>query len=150
MPRRYFEDFPEGYSVELGTFSLSADDIVAFARQYDPQPMHVDPEAARATAYGGLIASGWQTATSFMRLLVDTVLADTASMGSPGVDSLRWLKPVRPDEVLRARFTVLESRPSNSRPEWGIVRSLGEVLNQADDVVMRFEGVNFLARRPPG
>ncbi|MBV9323876.1 MAG: MaoC family dehydratase [Chloroflexi bacterium] len=150
MARRYFEDFAEGLTVDIGTFTLSADEIVSFARQYDPQPMHVDPEAARASVYGGLIASGWHTVARYMRLLVDAVIGESASMGSPGVDSLRWFKPVRPDETLRGRFTVLESRPSNSRPDWGIVRSRGEVLNAADEVVMRLEAVNFLARRPPG
>jgi acyl dehydratase len=148
MALRYFEDFPEGYTLDLGTFTLSADEIIAFARQYDPQPMHVDPEAGRASIYGGLIASGWQTAACYMRLLVDGVLGESASMGSPGIDNLRWLKPVRPDETLHARFVVLESRASNSRPEWGIVRSLGEIVNQDDEVLMRLEAVNFFARRP--
>jgi acyl dehydratase len=150
MAVRYFEDFPEGYTVELGTFTLTSEEIIAFARQYDPQPIHTDPEAARVSIYGGLIASGWHTAVSYMRLLVDTVIGESASMGSPGVDNLRWLKPVRPGETLRGRFSVLESRPSNSRPDWGIVRSRGEVVNQDEEVVMRFEAVNFLARRPPG
>jgi acyl dehydratase len=112
--------------------------------------MHTDPEAARASIYGGLIASGWHTVGRYMRLLVDEVLARSASMGSPGIDNVRWLKPVRPDETLHGRFSVLESRPSNSRPDWGIVRSRGELLNAADEVVMRMEAVNFFARRPPG
>jgi acyl dehydratase len=150
MPLKYFEDFPEGYSVDVGTFNLTAEEIIAFAREFDPQPMHTDPEAARATIYGGLIASGWHTVVRYMRLVVDGVLAGSASMGSPGIDKVRWLKPVRPDETLRARFSVLESRPSNSRPDWGIVRSRGEVFNQADEVVMSLEAVNFFARRPPG
>jgi acyl dehydratase len=112
--------------------------------------MHTDREAARASVYGGLIASGWQTATSYMRVLVDNIMRDSASVGSPGIDRLRWLKPVRPGEVLRASFTVLETRGSNSRPEWGIVRSRGQVMNQTDDVVMDVEAVNFFGRRPPG
>ena len=150
MPLLYFEDFPEGYTAEVGTFRLSAEEIIDFARRYDPQPMHVDPEAARVSIYGGLIASGWQTVACYMRLLVDSVIGQSASMGSPGVDSVRWLKPVRPDETLRGRFIVLESRLSNSRPDWGIVRSRGEVLAPDDEVVMRLEAVNFFARRPPG
>jgi len=150
MTLRYFEDFPEGYTQDLGTFSLSAQEIIAFARQYDPQPMHVDSAAGRASIYGSLIASGWHTAACFMRLLVDGVLGESASMGSPGIENLRWLKPVRPDEPMRARFEVVESRTSNSRPDWGIVRSRGEVVNQDDEVVMRLEAVNFFARRPPG
>src|SRR5690349_12743618 len=107
MAQRYFEDFPEGYTVELGTFTLSPEDIIEFARKYDPQPMHTDPHAARASIYGGLIASGWQTATSYMRLLVDAVIQDTDSKGSPGIENLRWLKPVRPGDTLHGRFTVL-------------------------------------------
>jgi acyl dehydratase len=147
---RYFEDFTEGEIIELGSFSYSEREIVEFASQYDPQPMHTDPEAARASIYGGLIASGWQTVTSYMRRLVDEIMRDSDSIGSPGLDRLRWLKPVRPGDTLRARFTVLEARASNSRPDWGIVRSRGEVLNQKEEVVMDVEAVNFFGRRPPG
>lgn len=150
MAFRYFEDFFEGETLDLGSFSYTEQEIVAFARAYDPQPMHTDPDAARRSIYGGLIASGWQTATSYMRRLVDQLMRDSSSVGSPGLDKLRWLKPVRPGDVLRARFTVLEARPSNSRPDWGIVRSRGEVLNQDDQVVMDVEAVNFFGRRPPG
>ena len=149
MPFRYFEDFLDGQTLDLGTFSLTAEEIIDFAQKYDPQPMHTDAEAARASIYGGLIASGWHTAASYMRLVVDNVLRGAESIGSPGIDTLRWLKPVRPEEILRARFTILESRPSNSRPDWGIVRSRGELINQNDDVVMSIEAVNFFARRPP-
>ena len=149
MPYRYFEDFVEGQTVELGSFSLTADEIIEFATRYDPQPMHVDPEAARQSIYGGLIASGWHTVARYMRLVVDNVLRGTDSIGSPGVDQLRWLKPVRPGDSLTARFHILETRTSNSRPERGIVRSRGELLNQAGDVVMTCEAVNFFGRRPP-
>jgi acyl dehydratase len=149
VPFRYFEDFVEGQTVELGSFSLSAEEIIEFASKYDPQPMHVDPEAARQSIYGGLIASGWHTAASYMRLVVDNVLRGTDSIGSPGVDQLRWLKPVRPGDSLTARFHILETRTSNSRPERGIVRSRGELLNQAGEVVMTCEAVNFFGRRPP-
>jgi acyl dehydratase len=150
MRFRYFEDFTEGEILELGSFSLTADEIVEFASKYDPQPMHTDLEAAGASVYGGLIASGWHTAASYMRLVVDNVLSGTASVGSPGIDQLRWLKPVRPGDELRARFQILETRPSNSRPDWGIVRSRGELLNQTDETVMTIEAVNFFVRRPPG
>jgi acyl dehydratase len=150
MRFHYFEDFTEGETLELGSFSLTADEIVEFATKYDPQPMHTDLEAAQASVYGGLIASGWHTAASYMRLVVDNVLSSTASVGSPGIDQLRWLKPVRPGDELRARFQILETRPSNSRPDWGIVRSRGELLNQADEMVMTVEAVNFFVRRPPG
>jgi acyl dehydratase len=149
MSYRYFEDFVEGSSIDLGTFSLTADEIMEFASRYDPQPMHVDPAAARQSIYGGLIASGWHTAARYMRLVVDNVLHGTVSLGSPGVDQLRWLKPVRPGDILQARFHILETRESNSRPDRGIVRSRGEVVNQAGDVVMTCEAVNFFGRRPP-
>ena len=148
MPFRYFEDFPTGLSVELGSVTLSAESIMAFAREYDPQPMHVDPVRAAESIYGGLIASGWQTAASYMRLLVDEVIGPSASLGSPGLDNLRWLKPVKPGDTLRGRFTVLEAKLSRSRPDWGIVRSRGEMLNQAEEVVMQIEAVNFFGRRP--
>lgn len=150
MPFRYFEDFNVGDAVELGSFSLTAEDIIEFASKYDPQPMHVDPDAARNSIYGGLIASGWHTASSYMRLLVDNVLKGTESIGSPGIDNLRWLKPVRPGDTVRAKLVVLDARASNSRPEWGIVRSRGELVNQDGELVMTAEAVNFFARRPPG
>jgi acyl dehydratase len=147
---RYFEDFTEGETVDLGTFSLTEDEILEFARKYDPQPMHTDPAAAKASIYGGLIASGWHTAVCYMRLVVDSVLLGTDSIGSPGLENLRWLKPVRPGDTLRGRFHILETRLSNSRPDWGIVRSRGEVVNQDGEVVMTAEAVNFFGRRPPG
>ena len=150
MSYRYYEDFVEGEVVDLGAFSLNADEIVEFARKYDPQPMHTDAEAAKASVYGGLIASGWHTAVSYMRLVVDHVLQGSVSFGSPGLDNLRWLKPVRPGDTLRGRFRIVETRPSNSRPDWGIVRSRGELVNQDGEVVMTAEAVNFFGRRPPG
>ena len=150
MPRRYFEDFPTGLTVDLGSVTLTSESIVEFARAYDPQPMHTDPEAARSSIYGGLIASGWHTAALYMRLLVDALLGDSDSAGSPGIENLRWLKPVAPGDTLRGRFTVTEARLSRSRPEWGIVRSRGEMLNQADEVVMQLEAVNFFGRRQGG
>jgi acyl dehydratase len=150
MAHRYFEDFPVGLEVDLGTHQFTQDEIIAFARAYDPQPMHVDPEQARGSIYGGLIASGWHTTATYMRLLVGSVIGDSESLGSPGVDNLRWLKLVRPGDTLRARFTVLEANPSRSRPDRGIVRSRGEMLNQNDEVVLQVEAVNFFGRRPPG
>jgi acyl dehydratase len=147
---RYFEDFEAviGKPFDLGAHEFSADGIIAFAREYDPQPMHIDPERARESIYGGLIASGWHTAGTYMRLLVDGLIGDTASLGSPGIDRLRWLKPVRPGDTLQARITFLEATPSRSRPDRGIVRSRGEMLNQDGDVVMDVEAVNFFSRRP--
>jgi acyl dehydratase len=149
MARRYFEDFPVGLTVDLGSHEFTAEDIIAFARQYDPQTMHTDPEQARSSIYGGLIASGWHTVVAYMRLLVDAVMGDSESLGSPGVENLRWLKPVRPGDTLRARFTVLEANESRSRPDRGIVRSRGEMLNQRDEVVMQVDAVNFFGRRSP-
>src|SRR5229473_4488852 len=148
MGFRYFEDFAEGESVDLGAFTYTESEIIEFARQYDPQPMHTDPEAARESIYGGLIASGWHTAGAYMRLLVDSVIGQSDSLGSPGIDSLRWLKPVRPGDTLRGSFTVLEAKGSRSRPDRGIVRSRGEMLNQDNEVVMQLEAANFFGRRP--
>jgi acyl dehydratase len=148
MAQRYFEDFFEGLTVDLGNVEFTAEGIIAFARAYDPQPMHTDPEAARESIYGGLIASGWHTAGAYMRLLVDSVIGQTESLGSPGIDNLRWLKPVRPGDTLRGRFTVLEAKLSRSRPDRGIVRSRGELLNQDNEVVMQLEAANFFGRRP--
>ncbi len=148
MARRYFEDFFEGLTLDLGNVEFTADEIIEFARQYDPQPMHTDPEQAQHSIYGGLIASGWHTAGAYMRMLVDTVIGQSESIGSPGIDNLRWLKPVRPGDTLRGRFSVLEAKLSRSRPDWGIVRSRGEMLNQDNEVVMQVEAVNFFGRRP--
>jgi acyl dehydratase len=144
---RYFEDFPEGLEVDLGEVTFTQEDIITFARQFDPLPMHTDPSAAAKSIYGGLIASGWHTVGAYMRLLVDSLVGESASVGSPGIDNLRWLKPVRPGDTLRGRFSVTEARPSNSRPDWGIVRSRGEMTNQHGDVVLRLEAANFFTRR---
>ncbi|HEX8967894.1 MAG TPA: MaoC family dehydratase [Chloroflexota bacterium] len=148
MTYRYFEDFTQGQTVDLGSVTFTEPQIIEFARAFDPQPIHVDPEAARGSIYAGLIASGWQTVTAYMRMLVDQIVADSASLGSPGLDHVRWPRPVRPGDTLRARFSVLETRPSKSRPEWGIVRSKGEMFNQRDELVMSVEAVNFFGRRP--
>jgi acyl dehydratase len=150
MPIRYFEDFVEGETLELGSHEFTSDSIIAFARQYDPQPMHIDPEAARSSPYGGLIASGWHTVGAYMRLLVDNLIAGTVSLGSPGIDQLRWLKPVRPGDVLSARITFIETKRSRSRPDRGILRSLGEMVNQDGEVVMTVEAANFFGCRPVG
>jgi acyl dehydratase len=150
MTIRYFEDFVEGETLELGSHEFTSDSIIAFARQYDPQPMHIDPEQARDSIYGGLIASGWHTVTAYMRLLVDSLIAGTESLGSPGIDHLRWIKPVRPGDVLSARITFVETKRSRSRPDRGILRSLGEMINQDGEVVMTVEAANFFACRPVG
>jgi acyl dehydratase len=144
----YFEDFPVGDVRESPAQPVTRDEILAFARQFDPQPFHTDEAAARRTIYGGLLASGWHTAAIVMRLLWETFLKDAASLGSPGVDEVRWLKPVRPGDTLRARFTVTEARPSSRRPDRGVVRSLSEVFNQHGELVMTMRGLGMFARRP--
>lgn len=145
---RYFEDFQVGDIFDLGSTMVTEEEIIRFANQFDPQPFHTDPVLARDSIFGGLVASGWHTTAIFMRLFFDGLLHETASIASPGVDDVRWLKPVRPGDVLRARFTVIESTPSKSKTSLGIVRSRCEVFNQADELVMSLMGVHFFGRRP--
>ena len=130
-----FEDFTSGRVFDLGTTVVDRDEMVAFARRFDPQPFHVDAVAAARTPFGGIIASGWFTASLFMRLYVDGVLADSASQGSPGLSELRWLAPVRAGDVLAGRLTVLESAPSASRPGRGTVVLRGELLRDGEPVL---------------
>jgi acyl dehydratase len=144
---RYFEDFAPGEVVDLGDYPLSEQELLDFARRYDPQPFHVDAEAARESPFGGLIASGWHTSAMFMRLWVEGVLNDTASMGSPGVEQIRWLVPVRPGDVLRGRVTIVEAAPSRTRPDRGTLITDCELLNQRDEVVMTMRARGFVARR---
>ena len=144
---RYFEDYAPGTIFDCGSITVDPAEIVAFARRYDPQYFHTDPEAAKRSAFGGLIASGWQTAGLAMRLLVQDYLPTVASLGSPGIDELRWTKPVRSGDVLNVRVTVLEAKRSRSKPDRGIVHSLIEVTNQNGESVMSFKGMNlFLCR----
>lgn len=145
---RYFEDFPEGEVATFGPYEISADEIIRFAERYDPQPFHLDAEAARHGPFGGLAASGWMTAGVVMRLLVEGYVPPAASMGSPGLDELRWLAPVRPGDTIRARVTVVSKRTSASRPDRGIIHFLQEGLNQRDEVVISFRGVGIYRRRP--
>jgi acyl dehydratase len=146
---RYFEDYVEGEVYRFGSIAVTADEIVDFARRYDPQSFHTDPEAARRSPFGGLIASGWHTAGLMMRLFADHYLTHVASLASPGLDELRWLKPVRPGDTLSIRVTVLKAVASKSKPDRGVVTSGIEVLNQADEIVMTLKAVNFIGRRPP-
>jgi len=145
---RYFEDFHPGQVIDVGSVAVTEADIIAFARQYDPQPMHIDPDAAGRSIYGGLIASGWHTVSLFMRLLVQNLVAKTVSLGSPGVEELRWPIPVRPGDRLSGQMEVVETRASSSRPTMGIVRWRGEVRNQDGQLVMSLLGTNFFGRRP--
>ena len=121
-------------------------EIIAFARDFDPQPFHIDPDAAEASIFGGIIASGWHTCALTMRLLVDGFLSHADSMGSPGVEQIRWLRPVRPGDTLTARIRVLEKRPSQSKPDRGSIKSLTEVTNQAGDLVMTMESFVLMGR----
>jgi acyl dehydratase len=146
---RYFEDYVEGDVHCFGTIAVEADEIITFARRFDPQAMHTDPEAAKHTPFGGLIASGWHTAGLMMRLYVEHYLTHVASLASPGLDELRWLKPVRPGDSLSVRVTVLKTAPSKSKPDRGAVTSFVEVINQAGEVVMTFKVVNIIGKRPP-
>jgi len=144
---RYFEDYVPGTVSEYGEIRVGEDEVIEFARRFDPQLMHVDPEAARRGRFGGLIASGWHTGAMMMRLLADNFLAKEASLASPGIDELRWLHPVRPGDVLRIRVTVLDAARSRSKPDRGVVRTLIEVLNQDEMVVMSLKPMNIIAAR---
>ena len=145
----YWEDFAPGQVRETGGHSLSEEEIIEFAKKYDPQPFHIDKEKARQSHFGGLIASGWQTAGLCMRMLCDLYLLEAASMGSPGVDDVRWVRPVRPGDTLRLKSTVVETRASASRPDMGTVRSRSEVYNQHGELVMHMSGVGMFRRRAP-
>jgi acyl dehydratase len=146
----YWEDFVVGTVFELGPRTVSRDEILQFARSYDPQSFHTDEKAAESSIYGGLIASGWHTCALVMRMLYDGMLSRAASLGSPGVDSVRWLKPVRPGDTLHLRLTVLEQRPSKSKLDRGLTRAEWRVFNQQDELVLTMEGINMYLRRVPG
>ena len=147
MPDLHFEDFEPGQVYELGSRLVTESDIVAFAREWDPQPFHIDPEAAKGSVFGGLIASGWQTGAMWMRMYVDTMLG-TAARGSPGIEELRWLAPVRPDDTLSGRLEVLEATPSATRRDRGTIRIRGEMVNQDGVVVMSMTSRGHFGRRP--
>lgn len=144
---RWFEDYPPGAVFEFGSAEVSAESIIAFARQYDPQAMHIDPAWAAQGPFGEVIASGWQTIGLMMRMFVEHYLP-SGGLAAPGIDELRWPRPVRPGDRLRVRVTVLEARPSQSKPDRGLVRSHVEVLNQADEVVLSMKPMNLVRRRP--
>jgi acyl dehydratase len=147
---RYFEDYVEGDVHSFGRIAVEADEIIKFAKRFDPQGFHTDPEAAKRTPFRGLIASGWHTVGLMMRLYVAHYLTHVASLASPGIDELRWLKPVRPGDTLSVRVTVLKATPSRSKPDRGAVTSFIEVFNQAGEAVMTLRAVNIIARRTPG
>jgi len=144
----YFEDFAVGSKRDLGSYHVTEEEILAFARQYDPQPFHTDKDAAAKSIYGGLISSGWMTCGIMMRLVVDSLVGKSASMGSPGVDGVRWLKPVYAGDTLSVTLTVLESRPSQSKPDRGVVHTLWEATNQRGELVCTVKGMGMYGRRP--
>jgi acyl dehydratase len=146
-PLRCFEDFRPGEVIDLGRKTVTREEIVAFAAVYDPQPMHLDEAAAADTLLGGLGASGWHTIAMFMRLLCDNLLLKARSLGSPGIDRVRWLRPVRPGDVLDARAEVVGTRASKSRPEMGIVTFRFTLTNAAGDAVMTMENPIIFATR---
>lgn len=146
---RYFEDLQPGLTVDLGSYHpLTAEEIIGFARQWDPQPFHLDPVLAQDSLFGELVASGWHTAVIGMRLTVEHVLNDLAGQGSPGLENLRFIKPVRPGDSISGRYTVLEVEPSASRPALGKVRSKVELRNQHGDLVLSWDSWAFVKRRP--
>lgn len=147
--RFYFEDFAVGETVEIGRHRITADEIIGFANQYDPQPFHTDAVKARDSIYGGLIASGWQTCAIVIRVMCDAYLLRAANMGSPGMEEIRWLKPVRPDDTLIVKRTIEEVRPT-SKPDRGLVLTRWDVYNQRDEHVMMMRGYGLFGRRAPG
>lgn len=145
---RYFEDYRPGDVHEFGTIEVDERDVIEFAERFDPQPFHIDPAAAAASQFGGIIASGWHTCSMVMRLMVDEYISIAASIGSPGVDEIRWLEPVRPGDELRVRIEILEARVSKSKPDRGLVHSSIATLNQRGTTVMSMKSVGFFLRRP--
>ena|SRR5688572_32109165 len=143
----YFEDFQPGAINEYGPRPVSREEIIAFAAEFDPQPMHLDEEAARASMLGGLAASGWHTCCLLMRLAADGFVLNSASMGAPGVDEVRWLAPLRPGRQITLRTTVLDTRASSSRPEMGFVRMLFEVIDDVGVTVMTLSTSLIMGRR---
>lgn len=144
----YFEDLEAGAVYDLGSVVVDEAEVIEFATRFDPQPFHIDPEAAAESHFGGIVASGWHTCAMFMRLFVDNFTKDSASMGSPGMEELRWLAPVRPGDELAATFTILSTRPSASKPDRGFVESMWQMTNQDGVVVMTLRGTGMYGRRP--
>lgn len=144
---RYFEDYVPGVTYEYGPIAVAEAEVIEFAKKYDPQYIHTDPEKAAAGPFGGLIASGWHTAALMMRLYADNYVSSVAAIASPGVDELRWIKPVRPGDSLWIRVAAIDSRRSRSKPHLGLLRVMVEVLNQHKDVVMTVKTLNLIRCR---
>ena len=148
MPDIYLDDLKEGQVFALGQSKVTRDEIIDFARQWDPQPFHIDDQAAKGSIFGQVIASGWHTACIFMRLFATRLLNRAAASGSPGLDELRWHKPVFPDDTLAASAEILEVKPSRSKPDRGAVRIRCSLRNQDDDEVLSMNAIVLFHRRP--
>lgn len=144
---RYFEDYQTGAVHEFGSIRMEKSRLIEFAKEFDPQPIHTDENFANKGMYKGLISSGWHTSAIMMRLFADHYLSPVSSIGSPGIDELRWILPVRPDDDLSIRITISEAKLSKSKPDRGIVKSFIEVLNQKREVVLSMSAVNFILCR---
>lgn len=149
-PTLYWEDFSIGQVREFGHKRVTREEIIDFASKYDPQPFHLDDKAAAASLFGKLAASGWHTCAMVMRMVCDEYLLDAASLGSPGLENLKWLKPVLVDDVLRVRTTVTDARPMKSKPQVGLLRTNWEALNQRDEVVLYMDSWAMFRRRQAG
>ena len=147
MADGYFDDFQVGERFSTRGITVTESAIIDFATRYDPQPFHIDIEAAKASNYGGLIASGFQTLALGFRMVLETGIFRASSMGSPGFDELRWLKPVRPGDTLHTEFEVMEKKPSSSKPDRGILRIAYRIKNQKDEEVLTFLSMHLLKRR---
>jgi acyl dehydratase len=144
----YFDDFVVGQEIELGERTVNEDEIIAFATQFDPQPFHIDKEAAAKSIYGGVIASGWHTCAMMMRIVLDGMGCEEASMGSPGLDGVRWLLPVRAGDTIKVRYLTREVKASTSKPDRGIVKSTWVATNQKGEDVCTIDGMAMFRRRP--
>ena len=145
--KNYWEDFRVGERVLMGSVKVTKDDIVRFAVEYDPQVFHIDEKAGENSIFGGLIASGWHTCSLVMKMMCDSYLLDSASMGSPGMENIKWVKPVRPNDVLIAFRTTIETKSSRSKSDRGIVKTLFEVFNDSQELVMSMEGLGMFRRK---
>jgi acyl dehydratase len=151
MNRRwYFEDFYPGQEIDLGARTVGEEEIIAFARQFDPQPFHLDHEAGAGSIFGGVVASGWHTCSLMMRMVVDGFMGSASSLGSPGVDRVRWLQPLRGGDTLSVRYQTTAVKGSGSKPDRGVVWSTWIATNQHGQEICTIEGMGMFGRRPPG
>lgn len=150
LNKLFWEDFVPDVRELMGEVTVDLEEVMAFAKRYDPQPFHVDVQEAEKSIYGGIIASGWHTCSMVMRLMCDSYLVNSSSLGSPGIEEVKWLSPVYPGNVLSAFRTVVETRASASKPDRGIVKTFWEVENEKGQLVMSMIGINFFLRREAG